>query len=57
MPGRFVDEFYTEDDEEADRLADEEALRAARMLGLLVLVCAILGAIAGGYGVWRMIFG
>lgn len=36
MPGRFVDEIYTEDDEEAELLANEESLRSARMLGCLL---------------------
>lgn len=47
MPGRFVDEIYTEDEEEAERLASEESLRAARMLGLLfILLPFVLAAIA-----------
>ena len=47
MPGRFVDEIYYEDEEEAMQAADEEARRAARMLGFLfVLVPFVIVAIA-----------
>lgn len=44
--GYFVDEIYTEDPDEAERLADEEALRSSAMLGKILLVASGLFILA-----------
>lgn len=41
-PGRFVDEMYVEDDDEAERLAMEEGMRSSRMLGCVLLGLVVL---------------
>lgn len=52
--GRFVDEIYTEDDEEAARLADEAAMRAARMLGYAMFAAVAIFFMAAILLVWTL---
>lgn len=54
--GRFVDEIYTEDEEEAERLADEEAMRSARMLGCVAIGAIVVLAIVAGW-ILVLVFG
>lgn len=51
--GYFVDEIYVEDEEEAMERADDEALRAARMLGFGILLLVFGAFLAAAWILWR----
>lgn len=55
--GYFVDEIYTEDEEEYERLLDEEAYRSARMLGLVGCATAALIVAGAAFAVWKILVG
>lgn len=53
--GRFVDEFWTEDDEEAERLEDAAALRASRMLGCVFAVGMLILLLLLAWAAWSLL--
>lgn len=55
--GYFVDEIYTEDADEASRLEDAEAMRAARMLGCVLAGAMLLIVGIGAVILWRALVG
>lgn len=55
--GYFVDEIYTEDYEEAVRVADDEARRAAGMLGLLFVALMLIVLGVAAWTLWRATVG
>lgn len=55
--GEWIDEIYTEDEEEARGLADGEARRASRMLGLLLLAFMLVVLGVAAWTLWRATFG
>jgi hypothetical protein len=57
MKGRWIDEIYTEDDEEAEWLANEEARRASRMLGLLLVGAMLVVLVSAAVILWRAVIG